>query len=63
MGHMHWQNEQQGEALGAWVAAYQIASRIGWAEALQNLEGLARQIGLPDGLEGWATLAAQAGGA
>ena len=62
MGHIHAQNEQVEEALGAWVAAYRIADRIGWAEALQNLEQLAGQIGLPGGLAGWAALAERMGG-
>ena len=63
MGHIYAQNEQQGEALGAWLAAYQIAARIGWAQVLAALVELAGQLGLPGGLAGWAALAEQAGGA
>ena len=62
MGHLYSQNGQQGEALGAWVAAYQIAARIGHAQVLAALEGLAGQLGLPGGLAGWEQLARRAGG-
>ncbi len=59
--HIYAQNEQIEEALGAWVAVYQLASRIGEAQALAALEDLAGQIGLPDGLAGWAALAGRMG--
>ena len=57
MGHIHRQNDEVNEAFGAWVAAYQIAARIGYAQVLQALERLAGQVGLPGGLAGWAALA------
>ncbi|MDM8531395.1 tetratricopeptide repeat protein [Anaerolineales bacterium HSG25] len=59
MGHIHWQNEEQREALQAWVTAYQLASRIQHAQALQALTSMAEQLGLPGGLAGWETLAAR----
>ena len=57
MGHIHLQNGEVNEAFTAWVTVYQLASRIGLAQALQNLEQLAGQVGLPGGLAGWAALA------
>jgi len=57
MGHIHLQNGEVNEAFTAWVTVYQLASRIGLAQALQNLERLAGQVGLPGGLAGWAALA------
>jgi tetratricopeptide (TPR) repeat protein len=57
IGHIHWQNDEQREALQSWVAAYQIAQKIGEAQALNALEKLAGQLGLPNGLAGWEVLA------
>lgn len=57
MGHIHRQNNEQQEALMAWVTVYQLASQMNLAQALQALERLAGQIGLPGGLRGWAALA------
>ena len=57
MGHIHAQNDEVNEAFGAWVVAYQIAARIGYAQVLRALERLAGQVGLPGGLAGWAALA------
>jgi tetratricopeptide (TPR) repeat protein len=59
MGHIHWQNEAQAEAVRAWVTVYQLASQINLAQVLQALEGLAGQLGLPGGLQGWVALAQQ----
>jgi tetratricopeptide (TPR) repeat protein len=59
MGHIHWQNEAQAEAVRAWVTVYQLASHMHLAQALQALEGLAGQLGLPGGLQGWAALLQQ----
>ncbi|RMF01301.1 MAG: CHAT domain-containing protein [Chloroflexi bacterium] len=67
MGHIYLQNEQVNEALSAWVTVYQLASRMNYAQALQALEGLARnlrldeQLGVPPGLAGWAALAQRKG--
>ena len=49
------------EAVGAWVAVYQLASRIGHFQVLQALAQLAPRVGLEGGLDGWARLAAQMG--
>ncbi|HRQ39486.1 MAG TPA: tetratricopeptide repeat protein [Chloroflexota bacterium] len=61
IGHVHWQNEEQREALSAWIASHQIASQINLAQALQALAELAGQLGLPGGLAGWAALAEKRG--
>ncbi|MEK7703229.1 MAG: hypothetical protein AAB317_04640 [Nitrospirota bacterium] len=47
------------EAVRAWVTVYQIAKQINLAEALQNLENLAPELGLSNGLEGWEKLSQQ----
>ena len=62
MGHIHWQNDEQQEAVGAWVTVYRLASQMGLAQALDALAGLADQLGLEGGLEGWAALADRAEG-
>jgi tetratricopeptide (TPR) repeat protein len=58
MGDIHLNNREPQQALASWVEAYRIAREIGWAEALQNLDNLAKQVGGP-GLELWETLARQ----
>ena len=45
MGHIHRTNEEPQQALVSWVTAYRIAREIGLAEALQNLDNLAKQLG------------------
>ncbi len=62
MGHIHWQNEEIQKALGAWVTAYRLARQTGWAQALQELEGLAGQLGLDGGLAGWEALSQRMAG-
>ena len=57
MGHIHAQNNQIQEAVQAWVTVYVIAKQMNLAQALQALSMLAPQLGLPEGLEGWETLA------
>jgi tetratricopeptide (TPR) repeat protein len=57
MGHIHWQNEEQQEAVSAWVTVYKLASQMNLAQALQALAGLGEQLGLPGGLQGWDALA------
>lgn len=59
IGHIHWQNGEQEEALKAWVTVYQLAYRSNLAQVLQALTGLAEQLGLDGGLDGWAMLAEQ----
>ncbi|GAB4163155.1 MAG: hypothetical protein Fur0021_38020 [Candidatus Promineifilaceae bacterium] len=59
MGHMHWQSGSQAEAVDAWVTVYLLAKRTGLAQALQALAGLAQQLELPGGLDGWEALARQ----
>ncbi len=61
MGHIHLQNEQMEEAIGAWVTVYQLARPMQLAQALEALEGLAEQLGLPGGLEAWDRLAQKLG--
>jgi hypothetical protein len=56
MGHIFLQNEQQQEAVTAWVTVYRLAQPMGLAQVLQALEGLAGQLGLPGGLQGWEEL-------
>ena len=57
MGHIHWQNEEHQEAIGAWVTAYTLASQMNLAKALNALAELAEHLGLPGGLQGWEVLA------
>jgi tetratricopeptide (TPR) repeat protein len=45
MGHIYWQKNQHQQALACWIEAYQIAEEIGLAEALTNLEKLAKEMG------------------
>ncbi len=59
MGHIHHQNEETPQALQAWVTVYRLAKPINLAQALDALENLAGQLGLPGGLEGWERLAQQ----
>ncbi len=63
MGHIHWQNGEQAEALSAWTTAYRLALSMNLAQALDALEGLAGQLGLSGGLDGWEPLARQMDGA
>jgi tetratricopeptide (TPR) repeat protein len=58
MGHMHWQREEQQEALNAWVGAYLLAQKIGYAQALEALESIGTHLG-GEGLEHWERLARQ----
>jgi hypothetical protein len=62
MGHTHWQNEQQQEAMSAWVTVFKLAKPIGLANVLQALEGLAGQLGEEGGLAYWERLSQQMGG-
>ncbi|MDS4025730.1 MAG: tetratricopeptide repeat protein [Candidatus Contendobacter sp.] len=58
IGHIYWQKNEHQQALAYFVAAYQIAKGIGYAEALMNLENLAKQLG-GSGLEDWERLSQQ----
>lgn len=44
-----------------WVNVFGIASQINLAQALNELEKLAGQLGLPGGLAAWEALAQQMG--
>ena len=57
MGHIHLQNEEPQEALSAWVTVYKLARQMNLAQVLEALVGLAEQLGLPGGLQGWDALA------
>ncbi|WP_292989666.1 tetratricopeptide repeat protein [Nitrosomonas sp.] len=57
IGHIHLQNGEVPDALKAWITVYGIAKKIHLAQALQALESLADNLGLPGGLDGWETLA------
>jgi len=57
MGHIHAQNNQMQEAVGAWVTVYTIAKPMNLAQVLQALSKLAPTLGMPEGLEGWEGLA------
>uniref|UniRef100_Q3AQG5 TPR repeat n=1 Tax=Chlorobium chlorochromatii (strain CaD3) TaxID=340177 RepID=Q3AQG5_CHLCH len=61
MGHIYLQNNEIQDAVSAWVTAYTLARKIGYAQALDALENLAQQLGLPNGLAGWEMLARQMG--
>ena len=59
IGHIHLQNEEVAEAIQTWITVYGIAKKISYAQSLQDLENLAIQLGLKDGLQGWERLAQQ----
>ena len=59
IGNLHAQKEEMQEAMAAWVQVYLMAREIGQAQALQALDGLAKQLGAP-GLSLWEKLAQQA---
>nr|VFJ62587.1 MAG: ATP-, maltotriose- and DNA-dependent transcriptional regulator MalT [Candidatus Kentron sp. FW] len=54
MGHIHLAREDLQAAMEKFVTVYRIASGIGEAEALSALEGLAHQLGVPEGEDGLA---------
>ena len=58
MGHIFLGKNEHQQALACFVEAYQIAKAIGYAEALMNLENLAKQLG-GSGLEYWERLSQQ----
>jgi tetratricopeptide (TPR) repeat protein len=55
IGLIHQKHDEQPQALSTWLKAYHIAKQIGWAEALQNLDKLAKDLG-HEGLAWWETL-------
>jgi len=61
MGHIYLQNEEVPNAVTSWVTVYRMAKSMNLAQALQALENLAPQIGLPGGLDGWEQLSQQMG--
>ncbi len=56
MGRIHAQNNDVSQALSAWVTVYRLARPRKIAQALDALEKLAKQLGIPDGLDGWENL-------
>jgi tetratricopeptide (TPR) repeat protein len=61
IGHIHLQNEEGHEALSAWLQVYRLAKPMQLTQALDALEHLADQLGLPDGMQAWEKLAEQIG--
>ncbi|MDD2775677.1 MAG: tetratricopeptide repeat protein [Gallionella sp.] len=59
IGHIYQQNGESERAMQHWHESYQIAQKIGHAQALSELEKLAEQLGLPNGLAGWDALGQQ----
>ncbi len=59
MGHIHMQNEQNSEAVQAWLTVYKLAKKMQLAKVLDALQNLAGQIGLKGGLDAWEQLAQQ----
>jgi len=57
MGHIHSQNGEKAKAMEAWISVYLQAKRMKLAQTLDALEGLAKEIGLNNGLDGWEKLA------
>jgi serine/threonine protein kinase/lipopolysaccharide biosynthesis regulator YciM len=57
MGSLHMKNGQVEEAAGVWSDLYIFAKQTNFVQALQRLENLAPQVGIPKGLEGWEKLA------
>ncbi len=57
MGHIHWQKGEQAAALLAWVKVYRLDRTMSLAQALEALDGLAVQLGLAGGTDGWEALA------
>ena len=55
IGHNHSQHGEQQLALSTWLKAYKIAKQIGLAEALENLDQLAKSLG-EEGLAFWEAL-------
>lgn len=55
MGNIHYAKKERQKAIDYWVEAYRIARKIGYAEALTNLEQLAKLLG-GSGLEYWERL-------
>jgi hypothetical protein len=54
-GYIYQQNGELQQAMSTWMEVYKIAKQIGLAEALDNLENLAKQLG-GDGLAYWKAL-------
>lgn len=56
-GHLHSQRDDAGEAMQAWVTAYQMAVEIEHFNILDALEKLAVYLEMPGGLEAWQEIA------
>ena len=61
IGHIHLQNEDKVEAMRVWTTVYTIAQKVELAQALDELEKLAVNVGLSNGLDGWENLARKMG--
>jgi tetratricopeptide (TPR) repeat protein len=59
IGHIYIEQDDIQNAISTWVAAYQVAREVNYAEVLQELADLAPQLGLPEGFDGWEMLAKQ----
>ena len=55
MGHIHYQDNDQKNAMMHWVTSYRIAKEIGYAQALSALEAWAKHLGGND-LSFWMLL-------
>ena len=60
MGHIHYQNNDQENAMIHWVNSYRIAKEIGFAQALSALKSMAQQLGGND-LSFWDAIAEKMG--
>ena len=58
IGRIHMQHQDEQAALSTWVNVYETAKKIGYAQALDALENLARERG-GEGLEYWERLPQQ----
>ncbi len=56
LGHIHWTKKEQQQAVRAWVTVFVIAKQIGEAQALKELDNLAKYFG-QKGIEFWEKLA------
>jgi len=57
IGHIHLQNDENQEAVDAWVTVYLLAKQMNLARVLSALANLAPELGMPEGLAGWEMLA------
>jgi hypothetical protein len=60
MGCIHQQNKDLEKAMEVWMEVYMTAKKIGEHKILENLKGLAQELG-GKGLEFWEDLAGKRG--